>query len=327
MRPALFAVSALLAAGVAQAEGFAVFNQSSFARAAALPALAGPPVLAAGKSSWQATLDWSSEYYEDANSRESLVLDAESQRLALGWRRGIGGSVVSVDGLEWSVELPLLFTGGGALDSLIEGWHGFFGLPNGGRENAPSDRHRIRYTRDGTTVVDLAEGDSGLGDLRLGLGAALGERLALRALLQLPTGEAETLRGGHLGGALWADYRLPLDALESSRLTLSAGVSASDTGGPLGDQQEPLAGLAGAALELPLFWELRGIAQFNFHSALYRDSGLAPLDGPSGQLAFGLQLPWAGGALRLGVQEDVFVHTAPDFSLHFGLRFGRQAGD
>lgn len=327
MRLALFAVLALLAAGAAQAEGFAVFNQSSFARAAALPVLGGPPVLAVGESQARLNLDWVSEYYERQTGDEALTLDAESQRLALSYRRGFGGSIVSVDGWEWGVELPLVSTGGGLLDSWIEDWHDFFGLPNGGREQAPQDRYRIRYQRNGQTLLDLDQGKSGLGDARLTLGAALGEQWLVRAMLQLPTGDAHRLTGGHTGGALWTDYSRPLGELQRVKLTLSAGVSAADTGGPLGSQQQPVAGLAGAALSLPLFWGIEGLTQFNFHTALYKDSGLKPLDGPSGQLAFGVRLPWSGGAFTLGVQEDVVVNTSPDFNLHFGLSFGRSAGE
>ena len=327
MRTALFAASALLLTGVARAEGFAVFNQSSFARAAALPVLGGPPVLATGESQTRATLDWVSEYVEQQNSREALTLDAESERLALSYRRGFGGSIVSGDGWEWGVELPLVSSGGGMLDSLIENWHDVFGLPNGGREQAPRDRYLIRYQRDGQTVLDLDQGKTGLGDARLSLGAALGEQWVLRAMLQLPTGDADRLTGGHTGGALWTDYSLALGESQRVKLTLSGGVSAADTGGPLGAQQEPVAGLAGAALSLPLLWGIEGVTQFNFHTALYRNSTLEPLDGPSGQLAFGVRVPWAGGAFTFGVQEDVVVNTSPDFSLHFGLGFGRSAGE
>lgn len=326
MRLALLLVS-LFTAAAARAEGFATFNQSSFARAAALPVLGGAPLLAVGESQTRVTLDWVSEYVEQQNAREALTLDAESQRLALAYRRGFGGSIVSVDGWEWGVELPLVSSGGGMLDSVIENWHDWFGLPNGGRDQAPRDRYLIRYQRDGGTVLDLDRGKTGLGDARLSLGAALGEGWVLRAMLQLPTGDADRLTGGHAGGALWTDYSLPLGETQRARLTLSAGVSAADTGGPLGSQQEPVVGLAGIALNLPLVWGVEGVTQFNFHSALYRGSQLDPLDGPSGQLAFGVRIPWAGGAFTLGVQEDVVVNASPDFSLHFALGFGRSAGD
>ena len=311
----------------AEAEGFAVFNQSSFARAAALPALGQGTVLAVGESQTLATLDWANEYVSQSNSRESLTVDAETQRYALRYRRGFGGSVVSVSGWEWGVEVPVVASNGGLLDSAIENWHSAFSLPNGGREQAPRNRYRIDYKRDGVQRLLLTKGDTTLGDVRLSLGAALGEQLAVHAMVQLPTGDQASLTGGHVGGALWGDWTLPLGSTERTKLTLSAGGSSSASGGPLGDQQKSFVGLGGVALSGPLLWRVDGVAQLNAHTALYGGSSLDPLHGASAQLAFGLRYPWAGGSFALGVQEDLVVNTSPDFSLHFALALGRVAGD
>lgn len=327
MRLTALLALAILLPTTAHAEGMAVFNQSSLARAAALPVLAGPPVLAANESETRVRLDWTTEYFERGNDREALTLDAETRRLALSYRRGFGGSIVPLQGWEWSAELPLLDSGGGSLDGLIENWHELFGLPNGGREQAPRDRYRIRYVRDGVTLLDLEKGQTGLGDLRLGVGRALGERWTLRAMLQLPTGDAGRLSGGHTGGALWTDFTLPLGASERASLTLSGGVAAATTNGPLGGRQQPFTGLGGAALALPLFAGVEGLLQFDLHSALYRGSALKPLDGASGQLAMGLRIPVYGSRLTLGFQEDLIVNASPDFSLHLGWDFGRSAGE
>lgn len=303
------------ATGTVGAEGFAVSNQSSFARAAAIPALGGAALLDAGRHESRAVFDWSNEYFDEANSREALTLDAETRRFALSYRRGFG------EGWEWQAELPLIFSGGGLLDSPIEGWHDAFGLPNAGRERAVRDRYLIRYQRDGRELLRLTEGATGLGDARLSLGYGLTENTVLRALLQLPTGDKTELTGGHPGLATWADWLLPLGEAGSTVVTLSGGGSVVGKGGPLSSQQNSVAGFGGASLVTPLFWSLKGIVQFNFHSALYKGSALKPLNGASGQLAFGLRVPFAGGQFDIGVQEDVVVNTSPDFSLHFAVAF------
>ena len=310
-----------LALGLAsqvQAQGYETFNQSSLARAAALPALGQGAVLPRNASTNSVTLDWSNEFFLRSTARENLTLDSESQRLALRYRAGI--APLWGRALEWSLELPLLFTGGGVLDSGIENWHSTFGLPNSNRDDVPQDRYRIRYVRDGVTLVDREQGDSGLADVRLGLGLALSERFTLRGLVQLPTGDKSDLTGGHVGGALWLDYSLPLSASRRAALLLSGGVSAASTNGPLGDVQQPVVGVAGAVLIVPIYGALDGVVQLNAHSKLYKGSELAPLSRAGAPLAAGLR--WTRGALvfDLAVLEDPSVNASPDFGLLFGIK-------
>lgn len=309
---------ALAMATLAQAQGYESFNQSSLARVAALPGLGQGAVLPRNESTNSVTLDWSNEFFLDSNARESLTLDGESQRLALRYRAGI--APLFGRALEWSLELPLLFTGGGVLDGAIESWHSSFGLPNSNRDDVPQDRYRIRYVRDGVTLVDRDHGDSGLTDLRLGLGLALSQRWTLRGLVQLPTGDKDHLTGGHSGGALWLDYSLPLTTSRRAALLLSGGVSAASTNGPLGDLQQPVVGVAGAVLILPIYGALDGVVQVNAHSKLYKGSELAPLARAGAPLAVGLRLPYQRLVFDLAVLEDPSVNASPDFGLLFSIK-------
>ena len=314
-------VSGALALGMAtlsQAQGYESFNQSSLARVAALPTLGQGAVLPRHQSTRSMGLDWSNEFFLASNARESLTLDGESQRLALRYRAGI--TPLFGHALEWSLELPLLFTGGGVLDGPIENWHSTFGLPNSNRGDAPQDRYRIHYVRDGVTLVDREQGDSGLADVRLGVGLALSERWTLRSLVQLPTGNKKHLSGGHSGGALWLDYSLPLSASRRAALLLSGGVSAASTNGPLGDLQQPGVVVAGAVLIVPIYGALDGVVQLNAHSKLYKGSEFAPLSKAGAPLATGLR--WTHGQLvfDLAVLEDPSVNASPDFGLLFGIK-------
>lgn len=312
------AVLGMALTSLAHAQGFETFNQSSLARAAALPALGQGAVLPRDTSINSVGLDWSNEFFQRGNARESLTLDSETQRLAMRYRAGI--APLWGRALEWSLEVPLLFTGGGTLDSVIENWHSTFGLPNGNRGDVPQDRHRLRYVRDGETRVDRDSGSSGLGDVRLGAGLGLSERWTLRTLLQLPTGSAQKLTGGHTGGALWVDYSLPLSASRRAALLLSGGVSAASTNGPLGQLQQPLVTVAGAVLIVPIYGALDGVVQINAHSKLYKGSGLDPLSRNGAPLAFGLRLPVQRFVFDLAVVEDPSVNASPDFGLLFGVK-------
>ena len=167
----LVAVFSLMVAPLAQAEGFETFNQSTLARFAALPTLGQGAVVPAGESVNSIGLDWTNEFVARSAPGETLFLDAESQRYAMRYRAGL--APVFGRAAEWSVEIPVLITGGGVMDAGIEGWHSTFGLPNANRSEFPQDRYRVRYVRNGVTRVDLMQDKTGLGDLRLGGALAL----------------------------------------------------------------------------------------------------------------------------------------------------------
>lgn len=314
----LVAVFSLMVAPLAQAEGFETFNQSTLARFAALPTLGQGAVVPAGESVNSIGLDWTNEFVARSAPGETLFLDAESQRYAMRYRAGL--APVFGRAAEWSVEIPVLITGGGVMDAGIEGWHSTFGLPNANRSEFPQDRYRVRYVRNGVTRVDLMQDKTGLGDLRLGGALALAERWTLRTMLQLPTGDRDRLTGGHAGGALWVDYSLPLSESRRGALLLSGGVSGSATGGPLGDYQRPVVGVAGAVLILPIYGALDGLVQVNAHTPLYRDSELGVLSRAGVPLAVGLRLPYKKFVFELAVLEDPSVNVSPDFGFLFGVK-------
>jgi Protein of unknown function (DUF3187) len=311
MRHALAAC--LLLPLAAAAGGFEDGNASSFARAFAIPAMGRGAVLADGETEARATLNWSNEFYDRASSDEALLLDAESQRLTLAMRYGFA------NGWEGALELPFISSGGGVLDGLIESWHDTFGMPNGNRQLRPRDQYRIQYQRNGQTVLLRTTGSSSVGDLRLSAGKALTPALTLRGLLQLPTGDANTLTGGHTGAALWAEYTTPITASGRTKVVWSLGGSAAETGGALAKQQQPVLGVAGAALTMGLTERLDALVEINSNSKLYRDSGQAPLSHAAAVVQFGGRYTLGGTRFELAAIEDGSVNASPDFGFHFAL--------
>jgi Protein of unknown function (DUF3187) len=71
---------------------------------------------------------------------------------------------------EWGVQIPYVGYDGGSLDSFIEDWHAAFGLPKGGRNNAPRNRLNFFYQRNGVTQLSLTNASAGIGDVRLTAG-------------------------------------------------------------------------------------------------------------------------------------------------------------
>ena len=127
----LFSLLAVLCwSSSTHAGGLPVRTESSLARGILLPALGQSP----DDSGWRWQIDLTNEFVLAQNGSESLVLDAETASLRLA-------ETVQINA-DWfaGAELQLLRTGGGFMDSLIEDWHEFFGLPNAGRERRPQAR-------------------------------------------------------------------------------------------------------------------------------------------------------------------------------------------
>ena len=294
---------------------FPVSNQAALARSAALPTLGDVAVPAAGQNDYRLALDWTNEYYAGNTADESMILDGETQRYTFGWRHGFAGG--------WSLdaELPLLSTGGGVLDSTIESWHHFWGLPNGGRGDAPQNRYLYQYVRNGQTQLQVDHGATGFGDAQLGASYAVAPSLALRAMLKLPSGSRTKLTGGNPGGALWVEYD-PFAGSARWFGFIAGGASVNGDRGVLNGQQRRVLALggAGAGFRLTPAWSL--LLQTYAHSPLYKESSLEPLRRAGLQLAFGGRYQVTRlTAITLGFEEDPVVASSPDFSIHADLRW------
>jgi hypothetical protein len=260
------------------------------------------------------TFDVANEYVSEGDCVvECITLDGETSRLRLQHRRGLRG------GWDFAVVVPLLDRGGGFLDGWIQDWHGWFGLPNGGRELATDGQYRYRYERAGVVLLDQARGGSGVGDVELTLGRALGPRRALRAMAKLPTGDEEALGGGNAGGALWLEQALPLPRNWSGYLAF--GGSYNERGEVLPDMQKREVAFGGIGLLMPLTRNARLSAQLNAHSRLYDGSALTPLARIGAPLTLGLQFrTGARGSFEIGFQEDPSVNGSPDFAVYLSYR-------
>lgn len=304
---------------------FYTFNQSPLVQIFGLPAAESATIQKPGRFWGLLTSDVANNYSFGDNSREKILLDGESYRTTFAVRYGIA------DRFEVGADLPLVGYSGGALDGLIEGWHDIFGLPQGGRKQAPRDRLDFDYQRDGRDRLHLASSNFGLGDLRLNgawqlyqdAGAASTRAVALRGSLKLPTGSSERLRGsGSTDLALWLtgcdDYLVSQGRMHLA-LFGAAGLMALSDADVLSDRQNHLVGFGsfGAGWS-PRDW-IAFKAQLSSHSPFYR-SDLPEMGWTALQLLFGGTLSFTPQtALDIGFSEDVRVSTSPDLGLHLGL--------
>jgi hypothetical protein len=312
----------LLGAAAAQADEPPPVDQGALVRGFALPQLGRPGILAGGTDSLRLDLSEVNEFAAKANLSESLFADGEATQLSLDYRRGLGS------GWEAGLYAPLLIQGGGILDSTIEGWHDLWGLPNGSRQNFPQNRYRFEYVRNKKTVLDVSQGSAGLGDLQLGLGRRLDQCLALRGMLQLPTGDASHLGGnGAFGGALWLDGELPLHLqsrwLRGWSVQVSGGVGYTGGGQVLPQMQKHVLPFGAVGLQYRISQRWSAGLQVYLHDSPYRNSELAPLTRVAAPLT--ARLSWRAAprtTLHLGFQEKASVLASPDFGVFLGVAFG-----
>ncbi|WP_116367678.1 DUF3187 family protein [Parahaliea mediterranea] len=296
-----------------------VKNLSPVAGLAGLPSQRSAAVGEAG--SWQFALHGSlaSHYVRDRASAEALNLDGETQRLALELRYAFAPD------WELQLELPWLRQDGGFLDSAIDGWHDFWGMPDGGRGEAPGDVLDYRYA-DPALRFALRDDSSGLGDATLALQHAVyhsqGATVSLAAGYKFGSGDAGDFTGsgeGDVYAALRASGAglagLPLD-WHAQAGYLRAGEVAM-----LGPRQERDLWFAGTALSWRFAGHWRLLGQLDAHAAPL-DSDIDALGSTAMLLSAGLRWqPDPTWALDVTVIEDIAVETAPDVVFQLDLRY------
>lgn len=303
---------------------FSTFNQSPLVQIYGLPHDTGADIVPTGAFRITFNQDLSSNYSGNNRSSEQITLDGETYRLAFAARYGIAPR------WEAGFEIPYLIQGGGFLDSFIVDWHKTFGLPQNGRDSAPKNRVNYSYRKDGVQKLLMDNASSGIGDISLTTGYSLydvtttesHDRLAIKGMIKLPTGDSEQLRGS---GS--TDFLLQLcGSMTSYSEWGSLGVYGSVGGlamsrsDVLREQHNPVVGVGSLGLGWgPASW-ISFKVQFNGNTPLYRNSSLDEISKSSLLMVIGGALRFPGDyLLDIGVSEDVIVSTSPDASFHLGL--------
>jgi Protein of unknown function (DUF3187) len=268
-----------------------------------------------GDMEFSAAFNWGSSALVDRNARETLIVDAETRELRLQGAWGMTDRLA----LHW--QIPYRYTGAGSLDSFIDSWHDFFGLPEGDRNVLPEDRFRIAYERDGIVRIDSTTSVEGLGDV------VLGALYALRATdrtyattgiqIELPTGDADDFNGS---GALDIAALMALEHRLDDRWTTyaQAAVSWLGKGDLLPDQQESVVWSAMAGISFDAASRVRLNVQFDAHTGAYSDSDIEYL-GEALILTLGGSIRLKSWQLDLGVSEDILVDASPDVVFMLGV--------
>jgi hypothetical protein len=293
-----------------------VRDQNPLVRGAYLPLPAALDAAGDGHFAFGAGVQWSNTLNLGDTAAERMVVDEETVEADLTLSRGVGA---------WQLRatLPVMHRGAGVLDSFIEGWHSFFGLPQGDRPGRPRNAYEIAYQRTGLAAVEAPSGTA-LGDLALEAGRALAAtpdgRLEGWVGIEAPTGSRARLTGdGAVDAAAWLAGETRLGHAWSLAGRLGGSYVGGDAAAGL--PLERSVGFATVALGWAATERLGAVLQFDAHTAIARGSDLIFLGNAVALTVGGRYRLHSGAVFEAGVVEDIEVDHSPDVTFHLGMRW------
>ena len=296
-----------------------------------LPSMGPTSVLAPGAMSVSGRYEVANNYTNSRKANESVIFDGESTRGTLALRLGV------FDGFNASLLLPYVKHSGGNLDSMIESWHSFFGLPNGGRDDAVKNRLLYFYQKNGVAKLNNTETSDGVGDVQLIATWRLLEsppvasnpglsHLVFNMAAKAPTGDADELHGsGGAGASAWlTGDKLFKAGLHEGAVYGALGFMALQEGDVIADQQNSWVAFGGLGAGFEVNPHVNLQAQLDAHSSFYSNSALDQVEGAALMLTLGGKIIFSRQwDLDLSVVEDIVVDHAPDVVFQMALTWRR----
>lgn len=296
-------------------------NSGALTAPSGLPRARDALLPAPGRTKWTFAPEIASQFTQDTEDGQDVVVDVETTTLLLAIEHGFSDQWAA------SLEVPLVSHDGGFLDSLIDDYHDLLGLPDGGRESRPRDEVFVAWLDANGPRTVLTSGARGLGDVRVAFARAL-ERSAdrtttLRFGVELPTGDVDDLLGNEGVDAFVSGHVTDQRLLSDLGWTLhaSAGLLAQlDRDELYGSDGESLVAFGNFTLAWPVSprWTIKG--QLDAHSRL-ADTPLRQVGGWSVQGSLGAAVRLREGLVfEGGFAEDLRPGSAPDIAFLFALR-------
>jgi hypothetical protein len=302
----------------AESEPLWVENLSPLAQVRALPA-AQSAFLSTG---WGIALHGAvASHYVVENSAQhsaSLFFDGETQAQTLSVQ------VPLAPRWQLQVDLPLRRHSAGFLDPVINDWHNFFGLPDGGRNSVANGQ--FGYQIVGEQQIALEKAVSGVADATLSLAYQLfaDDAQASSLVVGYQPGhgnEQQWLGSGTDQWWLALRYSAPQSGTWPLMWHFQGGWSQATQGTVLGIEQHRGLWFAGVSAEWQVsdHWSL--LAQYDGHRGLLTNS-VSALTAPASLLSLGAR--WRASphwSVTGSFSEDIAVGRAPDVTFQLGLQY------
>jgi Protein of unknown function (DUF3187) len=290
----------------AYAETFATKDQNPLLAGFGLPSPL--PTDLASLPTWDAQFNWSNSAIVQNDIAEHLTVDAETKEVRIIFAHAWN------DRWATRLQIPYREISGGSLDSFIDDWHDWFGLPKGVRPQQPHDRLLIDYSHGGKHLLLVSNASSGIGDVVFDAGyqasASENTKLMLWTSIKLATGNADDLTGS---GAMDQTIAASGEQRLGSRWTLFAQVAGTHLGhgNLLAAEQKRFVASGALSLSFACTPSTEVTAQLDAHSAAY-DSNVKFLGNAEILTLGGAHNFHSGWRLELGVSEDIAVDASPD---------------
>ncbi len=305
----------------ADSEPFYTSNQSPLIMSYGIPAPESANILQQGEHKSGIWLAITNNADEGRAATETMTLDGETYNLTFRFRYGWS------DRLQVGVDMSAIRHDGGQLDSFVENYHDWFGLPNGSRTKQPKDRLLYTYKQDGQTLLEVHDQESGFGDMRLSaiyqLKASADHQLAVRGGIKLPTGDADKLTGSNSTDVYLELISSLVPHFKNQSLALHSGLGLLHTGSGdvLEDIKEDYIPYGFATLAWAVSENTSLKMQLNGHGPVF-DSDVPELNDTAIELVLGatarLSPNWM---LDISLSEDVHGSSPPDFTVLLGIRY------
>lgn len=317
----IFSLLALVSKAQIDIRPFASHNQSPLIHFFGLPNNEGGSIMAKNKFYMSAGINLISNTTNELIKEELVYFDGEMTRIDLSFCYGIARN------LEIGLNVPFINHSSGFLDRSVDGWHGFFGLPEGARSNVPRNEMLYTYAQNEEPFFNLSEDCFGIGDISFEIGLKLLQgrqhAMALRAYLKLNNGDKKQLIGSgtvdlscQLSGTMSGVGKKPVSFFYSLAYLRVGG------GSVLENMQVKDVALGSLGLAVTANSWLVPKIQFDYHSRIYKGSGTQELGEYALQMLLGADFILNPHAiLTAGFAEDVKINTSPDIVFHLGLSY------